>query len=579
MDSILLMILSFVGYIIAYRTYGRFLSQKVFGLNKAAVVPAKQFEDGKDYVPTKKGIIFGHHYTSIAGTGPIVGPAIGIIWGWLPAFLWEFLGSIIMGGVHDFGALVLSLRHQGKSISEITAQYINKRTRLLFFLIVFLELLIVVAIFGLVIAVIFAMYPQSVFPVWCEIPIAVLLGYMIYKKKGNVSLYTFFAIVLMYITVVMGHFIPLKIPVIGTMPATGTWTIILLIYAYIASTLPITTLLQPRDYINAWELFVAMGLLIMGILTAGFQGKIPIVAPALNLHPEGAPAMWPFLFITIACGAVSGFHSLVSSGTTAKQVSSEADAQFVGYGSMLLESTLALLVIIACGAGIGMAYTAKDGSLLTGLAAWQAHYGSWAGAAGLGAKINAFVLGSANMMTTFGIPQAIGVIIMGVFVASFAGTTLDSATRIQRYVVAEMASDLRLDFLKNKWTATAIAVITAFILALATGPDGKGALTLWPLFGAVNQLLAGLALFVLALYLQRKGPYYLVALIPCIFMMGMTTWAMVINLLNYFNQGKWLLFVIGGSCLILAVWVCWEAFLVLQRPAPAKEPEVELQPE
>ncbi|MGA1874991.1 MAG: carbon starvation protein A [bacterium] len=580
MNSMMLMLLSFVGYIIAYRTYGQFLSRKVFGLNVKAVVPANRFEDGQDYVPTKKGVIFGHHYASIAGTGPIVGPAIGIIWGWVPAFLWVFLGSIIMGGVHDLGSLILSMRHQGKSISEITARYINRRTRLLFFLIVFFELLLVVAVFGLVIAVIFSMFPQSVFPIWCEIPIAVFLGYMVYNKKGNVTVFTALAVILMYITVVAGHFLPLKMPALGHMPATGVWTVILLIYAYIASILPVTTLLQPRDYINAWELFVAMGLLIAGILVAGAQGKIPMVAPAFNLHPENAPSLWPFLFITIACGAISGFHSLVSSGTTAKQVSSELDAQFVGYGSMLLESILSLLVIIACGAGLGMAYTAGNGSLLTGFAAWQAHYGNWAGASGLSANINAFVIGSANMMTTFGLPRAIAIIIMGVFVASFAGTTLDTATRIQRYVISELASDFHLNFLKGRWTATALAVITAFLLAFATGPDGKGALTLWPLFGAVNQLLAGLALIVLTIYLRRKGPYYWVALIPCIFMMVMTLWGMIMNLRDYFSGGNWCLVIIGSLCFLLAIWMCWEAFLAFVRPSfLPKEEGVTWQPE
>lgn len=571
------MLLSFIGYIIAYKTYGQFLSNKVFGLNKHTIVPAKELEDGQDYVPTKKGIIFGHHYTSIAGTGPIVGPAIGIIWGWVPAFLWVFLGSIVMGGVHDFGSLILSMRHQGKSIAEITAKYINRRTRLLVFFVVFLELLILVAIFGLIVAIIFSMYPQSVLPVWCEIPIALLLGYMVYRKGGNVTVFTFLAVTLMYITVITGHFLPLKMPAFGALPPSGIWVIILLIYAYIASVLPVNVLLQPRDYINAWQLFVAMGLLIMGILTAGFQGKAPIIAPAFNLHPQGAPSMWPFLFITIACGAISGFHALVSSGTTAKQVASEPDAQFVGYGSMLLESILSLLVIIACGAGIGMAYTTKNGPLLTGFPAWQAHYGSWAGASGLGAKVNAFVIGSANMMSTFGIPQAIGIVIMGVFVASFAGTSLDTATRIQRYIISEIAEDLHVDFFKGRWMATSIAVITALILAFATGPDGKGALTLWPLFGTVNQLMAGLALLVVSLYLRREGPYCWLALAPCIFILAMTFWGMFINLTSYLRQGNWLLVVIGGLCLVLVSWVCCEALLVFQKSGSPKDQSVGLQ--
>ncbi|MGA1865670.1 MAG: carbon starvation protein A [bacterium] len=475
MGSVLLMVLSFLGYIIVYHTYGRFLSKKIFKIKEEALTPSHEFKDGIDYVPTRMGIIFGHHFTSIAGTGPIVGPAIGIIWGWVPAFLWVFLGSIAMGAVHDFGSLVISLRNKGNSIAEITSKYISRRTRLLFFLIVFFELLIVVAVFGLVIAIIFSIYPQSVFPIWFEIPIAIFLGYMIYKKQGSVVYYTILSIILMYITVVMGHFIPLKMPAVLGMPPTGVWTIILLIYAYIASAIPVTTLLQPRDYINAWELFIAMGLLVLGILATGIFKQLPMVAPAFNPHPEGAPPMWPFIFIIIACGAISGFHSLVSSGTSAKQISSEKDALFVGYGSMLWESSLSVLVIIACGAGLSLAYTTKNGAILQGAAAWNAHYGNWAGASGLGAKISAVVIGAANMMATIGIPKSIGIVIMGVFIASFAGTTLDTATRIQRYIIAELAIDMKKDLLANRWIATGIAVVTALILAFATGADGKGA--------------------------------------------------------------------------------------------------------
>ncbi|MCP4715726.1 MAG: carbon starvation protein A, partial [Deltaproteobacteria bacterium] len=315
MDAIALLVITFVGYVIAYNTYGRFLGQKIFRLSKTARVPSREFEDGTDFVPTKKWIIFGHHYTSIAGTGPIVGPAIGIIWGWVPALLWIFIGSIFMGAVHDFGALVLSLRNQGKSVAEITAAYISPRVRYIFFLIIFLELLIVIAIFGLVIAVIFKMYPGAVFPVWMQIPIAITLGYAFCKKNAGVTRATLIAVIIMYITVALGQVMPFSMPDLG-LPPTGLWTILLLIYAFIASCLPVTTLLQPRDFINAWQLFIAMGLIVLGILVSGLSGDLSIVAPAVNLHPEGAPSILPFLFLTIACGAISGFHSLVSSGTS-----------------------------------------------------------------------------------------------------------------------------------------------------------------------------------------------------------------------------------------------------------------------
>lgn len=562
MDAVLLMVLVFIGYILAYKLYGKFLSEKIFKLSSDNKTPAVEMEDGVDYVPTKKGIIFGHHFTSIAGTGPIVGPAIGIIWGWLPAVIWVLVGTIVMGAVHDFGALIISLRNQGKSISEVTGNYINKRTRSVFFLVVFLELWIVIAIFGLVIAVIFSMYPQSVFPVWCEIPIAIFLGYLIYKKGANVNLVTFLAVLTMYITVVLGHFLPISLPSIGSMGATGTWTILLLIYAFIASTLPVTTLLQPRDYINAWQLVVAMVLLVVGILVSAFTGNLEIVAPAVQLHPEGAPSMWPFLFITIACGAISGFHALVASGTSSKQVGDEKDAVAVGYGSMIMEGVLATLVIIAVSAGIGMAYQSTDAGLLTGTAAWTEHYSSWAASSGLGSKVGAFVVGAANMISSLGIPKEIAIIVMGVFVASFAGTTLDTATRLQRYVIQELAGDFKINALKGKYTATAFAVITAAILAFYNGANGKGALTLWPLFGAVNQTLAGLTLIVLTVYLKTKGGLkYLVSGIPALFMISMTIWALFINQKNFLGTGNILLIVVNAIVLIIAFVVAIEGLV------------------
>ena len=564
MAALLIVVITFVGYVIAYHTYGRFLARKIFRLNDDAPVPSRELEDGIDYVPTRKGIIFGHHYTSIAGTGPIVGPAIGIIWGWLPALVWVFVGSIVMGAVHDFGALVMSLRNEGKSMAEITNRFISPQAKTMFFLIVFLGLLIVIAIFGVVIASVFAIYPGSVFPVWCQIPIAVLLGMAIYKWKGNVALSTAVAVAAMYTTVILGHYWQIRIPdnAVPHLPATGVWTIVLLIYAYIASAIPVTVLLQPRDYINAWQLFIAMGLLVAGVVGATVTSGLSMAAPAFNPAPAGAPPIWPFLFVTIACGAISGFHCLVASGTTSKQVRREGDALFVGYGSMLLEGALAILVIVAVAAGIGMAYEAKVGGQLvqlTGANAWDQHYSSWGAAQGLGSKMGAVVIGAANLLGTLGIPAQIGVVIMGVFIASFAGTTLDTATRIQRYVVAELASDLKLPALSNRWVATGVAVVTAGALAFATGADGKGALTLWPMFGAVNQLLAALALMIATVYLKRKGSWGMyLTLAPCLFMLSLTIWAMISNQMQFLTpkadgSRAWVLIVVNALTLLVAV--------------------------
>ncbi len=554
-----MVLLTFFGYILMYRIYGKFLARAIFKLSKNASVPAKEFEDGVDYVPTKKEIIFGHHFTSIAGTGPIVGPAIAVIWGWVPALLWVFLGSVIMGAVHDFGALIISMRNKGKSISEFTARYINPRTRIFFFVIVFLALWIVIAIFGLVIAIIFNIFPSSVLPVWLQIPISVYLGYLIYKRNGNVILWSIVAVIALYATMVLGAFVPLKMPEIMGIPPTGIWTIILLIYAFVASVLPVTTLLQPRDFINAYQLLIAMFLMTLGIVVASFSGRLELVAPALQMNPPEAPSMWPFLFITIACGAISGFHSLVASGTSAKQVKNEPDSLFVGYGSMLTEGALATLVIASVAAGIGLGYQTADGKMLFGIQAWSTHYASWTAAAGLGSKIAAFVTGAANFITTLGIPQNIAIVIMGVFVASFAGTTLDTATRIQRYIISELASDVNASFLAKRYPATAFAVITAGLLAFASGADGKGALTLWPLFGAVNQTLSALALIIITLYLRGKGGLkWMVSGLPALFMSVMTLWASLLNQANFLSAKNILLLTINGVIILLVLWILVE---------------------
>lgn len=562
MNALLIMILAFAGYLIMYNLYGRYIGKKIFNLTREAGVPAVEMEDGIDYVPTKKEVIFGHHFTSIAGTGPIVGPAVAIIWGWVPALIWVFVGSIFMGAVHDFGALIISMRNQGKSIADYTAKYVNNRTRFFFFFIVFLELWIFIAVLGLVIAIVFSMYPQSVFPLWCEVVIAVLLGHAVYKQGKSIMIWSIVAVIAMYITVAMGIYLPFKMPEIAGIPATGVWSIILLIYAFIASVLPVTTLLQPRDFINSHQLLIAMALLIAGVFASAFGGNLEIVAPAVQLTPEKAPPMWPFLFITIACGAISGFHALVSSGTSAKQVRYETDALFVGYGSMLLEGALAVLVIIAVAAGIGMGYPTQDGQILTGVSAWTTHYSSWTAAAGLGSKISAFVDGSANMIAALGIPKSLCVVVMGVFVASFAGTSLDTATRIQRYIISELFSSLKLDFLTGKYVATFLAVATALALAFATGAGGNGALKLWPMFGAVNQTLAGLALIIIAAYLKTKGGLkWLVAGIPAIAMMVLTIWALILNQTSYGANHNVLLQTVNGISLVLAVWIFIEGLI------------------
>ncbi len=546
-------------YLLAYHTYGKFLAGKIFKIDPSFICPSKSMRDEHDYVPAKKEVLFGHHFTSIAGTGPIVGPAIAVIWGWVPALIWIVFGSIFMGAVHDFGALVVSLRNEGRSIGDIAGNVINKRIRILFLLIIFFSLWIILAIFGVVIAVVFNMFPQAVIPVWFEIPLALWLGYMVYKKGAPLLPYSVVAVIIMYITIVIGAFIPIKMPSFWGIDSTGWWVILLLLYTYIVSTLPVQVLLQPRDYINSHQLFIAMALLSLGVLFS----RPEMIAPAVNFSPKGAPALWPMLFVVIACGSISGFHGLVSSGTTSKQCDCESNSLSIGYGGMLLEAMLAIFVLVACCAGIGMGLTEND-EIFTGIAAFNHHYESWNAASGLGSKISAFVIGSANMIEITGIPKDILITIMGVFVVSFAATTLDTATRLQKFIVGELTKTCGYPSLSGRHAATSIAVLSALILAFYNG-SGKGALTLWPLFGALNQLLAALILLVITVYLLRNKVSVIYTFIPMLLMTVMTAWAQIINLRKFYSDTNRLLFWIGMTVFILEIWMIIESLIIMKK--------------
>lgn len=590
-------------YLVAYHTYGRYLARRVFKLSASSVAPSVALNDDKDFVPTDRFVVFGHHFTSIAGTGPVVGPAIAVIWGWVPALLWVLFGSILMGAVHDFGSLVVSMRNRGQTVGEISGRVLNPRVRLLFLFILFMALTIVLAIFGLVIAVVFRNFPSAIFPCLVQIPLAVVIGVWLHRKGVNLFVPSLIALALMYLSVYFGD----EAGPIHAFNATlaawpiGTWVAVLLAYSYIASVLPVWSLLQPRDFINSLQLITALGLVVIGLVFAAFFGGAPvggselrpdleIAAPAFQRAADvGAPLMFPFLFITIACGAISGFHCLVSSGTSSKQLRSETDAQFVGFGSMLLEGFLATLVILACVAGLGLGITGKDGGILMGEAAFAERYSSWAAVGGLSAKVGAFVDGSANFLKAIGLPPAFSVALMGVLVASFAATTLDTACRLQRYVVQELASTfVRRDrkgqpivsanpfsWLTDKHGATVFAVLVAFFMAAVPptglpwiwGNVGQGGMILWPMFGATNQLLGGLAFLVVAFWMWRRRLPVWFVVIPTIFMLIMPAWAMSYQL---FAEGSgwlhsetknWPLVFIALATLVLEVWMVTEAFI------------------
>lgn len=566
MNSLVLAGSAFCCYLLAYRLYGRYLGQRLFALRVKAITPAVALEDGKDFIPSQKEIIFGHHFTSIAGTGPIVGPAIGVIWGWLPAFVWVVIGPIFIGAVHDLGALVVSMRCEGKSIADILGKIISPRVRNLFYLIIFFELWVVIAIFALIIALLFTIYPHAVLAVWGEIPIALLVGWQVKRGRGRLLHLSLLGLIAMYGCVWIGANYPFVMPSILGVSPVSVWMVALFCYAAIASLLPVDRLLQPRDFLNSHQLLVAMGLLVAGLLVT----RPPVVAPVYRPLPPGAPSLFPFIFIIIACGAVSGFHALVASGTSAKQIAQEPDALFVGFGSMLLEGGLAVLVLLACSAGLGLGTTGIEGQMLQGRAAFAEHYATWATANGLGAKLGAFVEGAANMLVALGIDHTLAVTLMGVFVVSFAATTLDSATRIQRYVVNELGQITRIPGTKDALGGTIIAVVSALLLAFYSG-DGKGAMALWPIFGGVNQLMASLSLLAVTVYLiHHQRPIWPVVL-PLFFMTIVTSWAMLANIFRLLDQGKYVLPILSLFILVIQGWIMVESLLVLrkgrQRPA------------
>ena len=596
MGPLIVALLSGVAFVVAYHTYGRWLGARIFRLTAGVEVPSKAMEDGCDYVPTPRFVVFGHHFTSIAGTGPIVGPAIAIMWGWLPALLWVVFGSIFIGAVHDFGALVVSMRNRGQTVGDIAGRVINARVRVLFLLVLLMALTIVLAIFGLVIASVFRQFPSAIFPCLVQVPLALLIGGWLHRKGVGVGIPALIALVLMYLSVIYGD--------VGWLHAFNqtlagwsnfTWALVLLAYCYVASVLPVWLLLQPRDFINSLQLISVLGLLALGLLAAAIFGGVPtgpeavrepfaFAAPMLNLNPPGAPALLPFLFITVACGAISGFHCLVSSGTSSKQISCETDARFVGYGAMLTEGFLAVMVILVCGAAIGMGVAGTDGAMLTGQAAWASRYGQWSSA--LGPLVATFVDGSANLLTVLMIPHSVALALMGVFVASFAATTLDTSCRLQRYVIQELARCVRRDgcgvrpffgfakVLEGRHAATLCAVVLAATVAAIPPPGqlwsfqtaGTGGLILWPLFGATNQLLAGLSFLVISFYLWRRGVPVWFYVLPMLFMLVMPAWAMIWQAFvgdgsspSWLSQGNFLLVSFAIATCALEAWMLVEA--------------------
>ncbi|GAB3519893.1 carbon starvation CstA family protein [Arthrobacter monumenti] len=548
-------IIAIVGVLfwLGYRFYASYLAKHTYALDANFVTPAHELSDGIDFVPTNKHVLFGHHFTSVAGAAPIVGPAIAVFWGWGPALAWIVLGTIFAAGTHDMGSLVVSVRHKARNIGTIAQDIISRRARTLFLIIIFFLLTLVNAVFAVVIGNLFVANPGAVIPIFLQIPVAIFIGQYIYRTKSAALVPSLIGLVILYFLIWVGQMVPVDITpwaeAIGMEPR-NLWVIIMFAYTFIASRIPVWMLLQPRDYINSHQLFVALLIIAAGVLV----GWETIVAPAFNDVPEGSPSIFPFLFITIACGAISGFHSLVSSGTTAKQLNKDTDAKHVGYGGALGEGSLAVGAVLAATAGA--ASTRAD---------WDALYADFATASGGG--VGNFVSGIAAFANNLGVPLELGAVFAAVVVIAFAATTMDTGVRLQRYVVQEIAELAGWKKLSRNLTLAslvAVAVPMAMALLPGGGEDGYTFGVLWQLFGTTNQLTAGLALSVIAVWVTRSGRRSWPVIIPLIFLLIMTTWALVVNLMNFIAAGQWVLAPLDVIIFGLAMWLIVEAALALR---------------
>lgn len=561
MPAIVIAAVVAVAFFLGWRFYSSYIAEKVYALDDSLVTPSHEFEDGVDYVPTNKHVLFGHHFTSVAGAAPIVGPAIAVFWGWVPALIWVVAGTIFAAGVHDFGALVVSVRNKAQSIGTLTTNVINKRSRTLFLMIIFFLLVLVNAVFAVVISILFEANPAAVIPIFIEIPLAIFIGQYIYRTKTSALLPSIVGVIVLYLSILVGREFPISLDGVAEslgLSARTLWIVILFTYTWVASQIPVWVLLQPRDYINSHQLFIGLGVIFLGI-AIGFDR---IVAPAVNTDlPSGSPSWFPFLFITIACGAISGFHSLVSSGTTSKQLDKDTDARYVGYMGALGEGSLAVGAILAATAGVAS------------LGVWQQNYSNF-GAASDGA-IGAFVGGVAQFANNIGIPLDIGVIFAAVVVVSFAATTMDTGVRLQRYIVQEIGEIIRVRPLARNTAAaaTSVAVVIPLGFALLPGGGEVGYAfgRMWQLFGTTNQLTAGLALTIVALWVYQQGRNAIAVAIPLVFLLAMTSYALILNLQTFIEDGDWVLAPLNAVIFGLSVWLIIEALMAFRRASSSPE--------
>ena len=562
MSAIIPALIGMVAIALGYFFYSKFIAEKIYQLDPDFETPAHTLRDDVDFIPTNRIVLWGHHFTAVAGAAPIIGPAIAVIWGWLPAFIWVIGGTVFFAGVHDFGAIWASVRNQGRSVGSLTGDVVSVRARTLFMIVIFFLLMMVNAVFAVAISNAFVDTPSSVIPAWTAIAVAVVIGVLIYKVKVPILWPTIIGTIILYAVIYVGDQVPVSLPeTFMGLGAAPQWIIILFIYATVASLLPVWLLLQPRDYINGIQLIIGLALLFGAV----FIANPDIVAPWYHRAvPEGTPHWFPLLFVTIACGALSGFHGLVSSGTTSKQLNKETDARFVGYLGSSGEGLLALVTIIAVSAGFAS------------LGEWQTTYSDFYNG-GLG--ISTFVAGGSAIVEA-GTPlsREFAQTLLAVMAVLFAGTTMDAGVRLQRYIVQEWGTIYKIPVLQNGYIATFAAVAACLTLAFgAGGADGQGGMLIWPLFGTTNQLLAGLTLLVLSIMLVKLGRRYIFTLVPMVFVTLMALAAAVVQLWGlFYTNPNYLLGAVDVVIIIMAIFVLLESQSAFRRERSAVESSSEL---
>ncbi len=544
MNSLFVAGVSVFSLLLGYVFYSRKVKQWL-GVDDNEPVPSVEMNDGVDYVPAKHWtILFGHHFASIAGAAPIIGPVIACLyWGWLPAVIWIVVGGVFFGAVHDFTALVMSLRNKGKSITTITESVMGKLSKILFSIFALLALILVVAVFAAVAGATLATTPAVVIPTFGLVVVAVIVGILMYRIQVSVLLSSVIGVALLVGLIVAGYYIPIEL---GVENAASWWTVILLIYAMVASVVPVTLLLQPRDHLAGAVLYLGMFFGFLGLVITRPDTKAPMFV-AFNSIKEGW--MWPMMLVTIACGAISGFHSLVSSGTTSKQVPRMRDARVIGYGAMIAESALAVLAVIAVSAGLYWK-SAPDG--LEGLVYQQLFQkGGWIKAFGAG-------YGELTKVIFGGMGTLVGITMLKTFVM----TTLDTATRITRYICNELFGEtFGIRCMKNKYAATILVGVLAGALALGNWR------AIWPVFGAANQLIASLVLIVASLYLLTSNRRFGFTAVPAVIMLATTIGALVYKTYSFTTaeQPNILLATIALILIILAIFLAYTALATIIR--------------